>query len=209
MQNPHSPAELAEISTLIHNVAGWLFAVLAAALLAENLRGVPAGRWRFAWPALGMLIGFGLTAYIFAHMRGTHGVSPFADPQQVQHQLIGLAIGTGAALETLRRANVLRGPAFEAAWPVALIAVGVVFVAHEQARFDALLVHWVLAATVVLSGLAQCAAVLSGEPARAMRLLAALLLAAGAAQLIAYREAPGAHAHEAAPSEPAAPHGSH
>lgn len=203
MENPHTAEELASLSTFIHNLAGWTLALLGATLLVESVRGQPAGRARFVWPVLGALIGFGLTAFIYFHMTAYHKVSAFADPAQVQHQLIGLFLGAGAAGETLRRAGRLRGRFAELCWPVALLGVGVAFLIHEQARFEALLVHWALAGTVVLAGLAHMAAVLSGEPARALRVFAVLLMLAASAQLIVFRELPGAHGDHGSPEKPA------
>jgi hypothetical protein len=41
MAHPSSPPELAALSTLIHNVLGWLLLALAVVLLIESLRGFP------------------------------------------------------------------------------------------------------------------------------------------------------------------------
>ncbi len=80
---------------------------------------------------------------------------------------------------------------------LALVAIGVIFVAHEQGTERALLVHWALAATLILAGLAQAAGQIAGE--RGLRMFAAMVLAAAAVQLVVYVEQPGAHgAHEAA-----------
>jgi len=196
MANPHSPEELAALSTLIHNLLGWLLLALAVVAGLEQRRGIPTGKSRFIWPGLGALIGFGLTIYVTAHQVFTHRISPFADPVQLQHELIGLVAGAGATLELLRRRGWLSSPLWEAAWPLSLLGIGVIFVAHEQGTTQALLVHWFLAASLILAGLSPLATVLAGEPARAMRLLGVLLLACASVQLISYREQPGAHQHK-------------
>lgn len=209
MANPHSPEELAALSTLIHNLLGWLLLALAVVVGLEQRRGVPTGRSRFVWPALGMLIGFGLTIYVVAHQVFTHQLSPFADPIQLQHELIGLVAGLGATLELVRRTGRLRALLWEAAWPISLVGIGVIFLAHEQGTTQALLVHWFLAASLIFAGLAPLATVLAGEPTRALRLLGALLLACASLQLIVYREHPGAHQHAGHDGSPQQKHVSH
>jgi hypothetical protein len=203
MANPHTPEELAALSTFVHNLAGWFVLALAAGMLVEAVRGAAAGRWRYAWPAVGSVVGFGLTAFIFLHQALYHRISPLADPVQNQHQLIGLLFGLGAAVELWRRRRGEEGRLLASAWPLALVGVGVVFLVHEQGTLEALLVHWALAGTLVVAGLALLAAALSGEAARALRIFAVLLLAAAAVQLVVFREHPGAHGeHGAAISQP-------
>ena len=200
MANPHTPEELAALSTLVHNIAGWMFAVLAIVLLIELLRRTPRGRGRYLWPAIGMTIGFGLTAFVFFHQWLYHRISPFAVPVQVQHQLIGLAVGLGGLAELLRRRRNSESRLWRAAFPLAVVAVGIIFLAHEQGTFDALIVHWALAGTLIIAGLALMAPELAKEPALSMRVFAVLILLGGAAQLILFREEPGAHgSHGAAP----------
>lgn len=199
MKNEHTPEELAALSTLVHNVLGWLMLALAITLVVEIARGVPTGRWRFAWPALGAFVGLGLSVFVFVHQRWYHDVSPLADPVQNQHQAIGLLAGAGALVELWsRRAGGVPGR-IAAAWPLSLVGIGVVFLLHEQGTAEALLVHWALAGTLILSGFALAAPALVGEASRSLRMLGALLLTAAAMQLVVYEESPGAHgAHEAA-----------
>ena len=47
MAHPHTPEELAAISTFIHNLAGWLFVALSIVMLAVSLAvlGLLRGRW--------------------------------------------------------------------------------------------------------------------------------------------------------------------
>ncbi len=205
MANPHTAEELAQLSTLIHNLAGWLFGALAIVMLIETLRGVPRTRMRYLWPALGAVIGWGLTIYVFLHMTLTHRVSPFAVPAQVQHQLIGLAVGLGALAELLRRRRLSENRAWRGAFPLTTIVVGVIFLAHEQGTTDALLVHWALAGTLILAGMALLAPILAGEEAKSLRIFAALVLLGAAAQLILFKEEPGAHGGHAAPPASAMP----
>jgi hypothetical protein len=187
----HSAEDLARLSTLVHNLLGIVLLALAAVLVAELLRGVPEGRARFAWPAIGAVLGFGLATWVFFHQIFSHGLGPFDDPAQNQHQAIGLLAGLGSAGEIARRAG---GPdALKVGFPLGLVGVGVAFVAHEQHALEALIVHWALAATLITSGLATLSAVISGEEARAMRLFGAFALIAAAAQLVVYEEEPGAH----------------
>jgi hypothetical protein len=202
MTDPHSPEELARLSTLVHNAIGAALFALAVILIAELLRGSPASRARFAWPGLGMLIGFGLAIWVFFHQIFDHGLGPFDDPVQNQHQAIGWMAGLGSAAELFRRAG---GPEWlKVGFPLGIVGVGIAFLAHEQHAIEALVVHWALAGTLVLSGLATLSALVSGEEARAMRLFGAATLLAAAVQLVVYREDPGAHA----PTE-SAPHATH
>lgn len=195
--HPHSAEELAALSTLVHNVLGWLLLAVAAGVLYEAARRPIEGRLRLAWPALAALLGLGLTGWVLQHMSLYHQVSPFADPAQVQHELIGTFAGVGAAIELVRRARRSSSPVLEAAWPTALVGVGVAFLVHEQGTAEALLVHWALAATFVLSGLAVLAVVLCGDEGRSLRAFGAMLLAGAAVQLVRYDEKPGAHgAHQ-------------
>lgn len=203
---PHSPEELARLSTLVHNVLGWLLVILSVVLVVEIRRGVPQGGARFVWPALGATIGFGLAIWVFFHQIVSHGLGPYDDPLQNQHQAIGWLAGIGSALELARRVGASERLAF--GFPLAIVGVGVAFLVHEQHDLKALVVHWALAGTLVASGCAWTAALLSGEDSRAMRLFAAFLLLASAGQLAAYREAPGAHG-PAPSAAPAAGHDAH
>ena len=202
MANPHTPRELAELSTLVHNIAGWMFAALSIVLLIELLRGTPRRRARYAWPAIGVTIGFGLTVFVFFHQWLYHRISPFAVAQQVQHQLIGLAVGAGALAELLRRRTMAESRLWRSAFPLSVVLVGVIFLAHEQGTVEALLVHWALAGTLIVAGLGLLAPELARDPAASLRVFAVLVLLGAAVQLVLYREAPGAHgAHGAVPAQ--------
>ena len=190
---PHSPEELAILSTFIHNLIGWLLLPLSAALMLEASRGVPKSRWRFAWPGVGAFIGFGLTVYIFFHQIFTHKLPPFADPLQNQHQLIGMTIGIGSAVEMIRRWRSSERRAFRVVWPLGVFTVGVLFLWHEQATPRMLIVHWALAATLILAALAFLATELTDESMRSFRMFGALLIAAASLQLVVFQEEPGAH----------------
>lgn len=193
MKNAHSPEELAALSTLVHNVIGWVFLALAVGFLVEVVRGTSSGRARFAWPGLGAFIGIGLAVFVFFHQTQFHDVGPFDDPVQNQHQAIGWLAGIGSVIELLRRAGKVSGRWAASAWPMALVGIGVAFLVHEQGTTEALLVHWALAGTLIFAGLTQLAPVLVLEESRALRALGGLLLVGAAAQLIVYAESPGAH----------------
>ena len=205
MEPVHSAAELARLSSLVHNIIGWLLLALAAMQLREALTALAERPARIPWPAVGALIGVGLAVWVFFHQIFTHGVGPFDDPVQNQHQAIGWVIGLGALGELLRRKGWLRGWLASGAWGTALVLVGVLFLVHEQHAIEALLVHWALAATLILSGLCEISVGLTGGSTRALRVLGVLILGAAAAQLVVYEEEPGAHGdHDAAPA-PASP----
>jgi hypothetical protein len=221
LANPHSAAELAGLSTLVHNLAGGLIAAVTIAMLVETLRG-ESPRWtRFIWPGIGLLVGLGLFVFVLLHQTLTHEIGPFEDPMQAQHAVIGLLIGIGALTEFWRRRRSDGPPSglLATGWPLALVGVGIAFLVHEQGTAEALLVHWALAGTVILAGLALLSATLLPESGRALRLFGVLVLMGGAAQLLFYREAPGAHGeHGGDAAAPAAttpapeippPHGGH
>lgn len=195
MANAHTPDDLAAYSTLVHNLAGWLVLVMAAAMLAEALSHLGSGRWRYLWPGLGAFVGLGIWAYVFFHLWLYHRVSPFADPNQVQHQLLGLTLGVGACLELVRRRLKVAARAWQGAWPVPVVAVGVQFV------------HWALASTLVLAGFALLAAVLMPDGSAPLRVFAILVLSAAAAQLIAFREQPASHGDHRGETRPPSDHG--
>lgn len=201
MKNAHSAEDLAAVSTLVHNLIGWVFLALAIAFLIEVARGLSVGRSRFVWPGLGAAIGIGLAVWVFAHQVLTHGMGPFADPLQNQHQLIGWLAGLGSLVELLRRGGKLSGLWAAGAWPTALVGIGVAFLIHEQGTTEALLVHWALAATLILAGMAQLAPLIVGEESRALRAFGGLLLLGASAQLIVYAESPGAHGGHEKPAE--------
>lgn len=197
MKNAHSPEELAALSTTVHNVIGWVLLALAIALVVEIARGVTAGKLRFLWPGLGAAVGIGLAGFVFFHQWLFHGVGPFSDPVQNQHQAIGWLAGLGSLVEVFRRAGRIASPRAAVAWPFAIVGIGLVFLAHEQGTAEALLVHWALAATLILAGLAQAAPALVGDESRPLRAFGAMLLAGAALQLVVYAEEPGAHgAHQ-------------
>jgi uncharacterized membrane protein HdeD (DUF308 family) len=207
MAHPHSSEELALLSTIAHNIIGWLLLAIAMVLLIEARRGEAASRWRYLWPGIGIFFGFGLTSYLFFHFLFYHRVSPFIDSAQNQHQVIGLIAGAGGLIELIRRRRQGNSPAWRAAWPLALVGVGVAFLIHEQGTTEALLVHWALAATLILAGLALMAGPLSGENAKALSVFGILLLATASLQLIVFVEKPGAHVHP--PAVQSMEHGAH
>lgn len=211
MAHPHSPEELAMLSTVAHNVIGWLLLLVAGAMLWETLKGAARSRWRLLWPAVGMVIGLGLTAFVFLHFIFYHRVSPFADPAQNQHQVLGILAGSGATVEFVRRLRDSSHRGWQSVWPLSLVAVGVTFLIHEQGTAEALLIHWALAATFIVAGLSVFAVILSGDGARSLTVFGVLLLSAAAVQLIFFTEKPGAHGDHGKPpgsvDEPKKSHG--
>lgn len=221
MANPHTADEIAGLSTVAHNVIGWLLAAIAVAMLWETARKPAEGRWRLLWPALGMTLGLGLSGFVSLHFIFYHRVSPFLDPAQNQHQIIGILAGTGATAELIRRVRRSEHQGFKLVWPASLVAIGTAFLIHEQGTTEALLIHWALAATFIVAGLALSSVFIAGEPSRAVTSFGVLLLATAAVQLIVFTEKPGAHGaheqkaqarsgHEEPPKDaPASPHGAH
>lgn len=193
MEPSHSSTELARLSSLVHNVLGWLLLALALLQLREALTPLGGRLARLLWPGAGALIGFGLAVWVFSHQILTHGVGPFDDPLQNQHQAIGGIVAFGATGEMLRREDRIGGWFAPIVWGTSLVLVGVVFLLHEQHAIEALLIHWALAATLILAGLCDVAAALTGGTTRAIRVLGILILGGAAVQLVVYQERPDAH----------------
>ena len=188
----HSPQDFAAFSTLVHNLAGWLLLVVAGAMLAEALGRPPQRLWRYLWPSVAAFIGFGLFGYLFFHLWLYHRISPLSDPVLLWYQALGLVPGLGAGIELLGRRRGSIGVLWKAAWPLSLLALGCLFlVDDEQGSPAARLRHGILAATLVLVGLALLLGVRHAETSRRFRLLGILLLVTAAVQLVVFRDAPG------------------
>lgn len=71
----------------------------------------------------------------------------------------------------------------------AVLFAGVLSAVREQVPADEQILHVIVAALVVVSTLANVAAIMSGEPSRAMRLFAQLLLASAAIGLLLFEPA--------------------
>jgi hypothetical protein len=147
--------------------------------------------------------------YIFTHQVWTHRLPPFADPLQNQHQLIGLIVGLGATIELTRRWLQAGSEGWKLAWPLTVIVVGIAFLVHEQGTVEALVTHWALAGSLVLSGLTELAALVGREQGTALFLLATFIFAGAAFQLIFYRERPGAHGAHGGNSSQSPAHSRH
>lgn len=211
-----TPEHLRESSNLAHTVEGALL-LAAATIAAAQALGRLRGGWREQlWPALLMGAGIFLLVYLPAH----HGIDAIpsvlryaaGDAQQRQHFLLAaLALlgGGGAFLARRARRHGRGGVAHDAAFSIALAAIGLVFLLHPQhgttdAVHRARALHLIIGGLFVTTGAAHLWSTL--RPAsRALTLLWPAMLALTGASLLLYREPPGAYSPHDAAHAPAVP----
>ncbi|MFV1858820.1 MAG: hypothetical protein ACC647_05645 [Anaerolineales bacterium] len=183
-------------SNLGHWIIGGLLAVVGILALLENL-GTLSGGWVYAWPGALALAGLMLPLGILSHGHEEYGREVvLADPQQRQHLIMGGIIFLAGVAEIVALAA---GIGFlRYAWPLALGAVGVIFLVHPQhgtdaAAVKAVRIHRILGGTFILAGLARLIAVLTGAYSGLFGFAWIILVLLAAAQLIFYREPEGAY----------------
>jgi hypothetical protein len=208
LQNPlHSPDEMRQISDLAHLSEGLVIGAAALIALLQSRGVFVEGKRRYAWPALIVLAGVFLLAYLVVPHHGLEHAKTqwnfvFGDRQQRQHVVISVLIILGGGAEWMAVAGIVRGRSWLFAWPATLFAIGVFFITHPQhgtteAVVRALLVHRVLGATLITTAvLATVSAARNGSRRLQLSWSVALLLAA--TLLIIYKEPEGAY--HAAPS---------
>jgi hypothetical protein len=202
MQNPlHTPEEMRQISNLAHLVEGLILGIAALIVLLQA-RGIFAhGRRRYAWPALVALAGAFLLAYLVVPYHGlararAQWTSVFGTAQQRQHLIMSLLVLLGGGAELLALSREVRWPTWRFVWPSALVAIGVIFLAHSQhgtsdAIRRAVLIHRALGVTFAVAGMLAAAGALR-DPRRKLQASWALALLVAAGLLVAYREPEGA-----------------
>lgn len=200
-----TPEHLRESSNLAHTVEGAL--LLAAATIAvTQALGRFRGGWREQlWPALLMGAGMFLLVYLPSH----HGIDAVpsvlryaaGDAQQRQHFLLAalaLVGGGGAFLARRARRRARSGAVQDAAFSIALVAIGLVFLLHPQhgttdAVSRARVLHLIIGSLFLTTGAMHLWSTL--RPAsRALALAWPVMLALTGASLLFYREPPGAYA---------------
>jgi len=188
----HSPEEQRRLSNLGHLLEGLLLAVVGCLALLNNVASISwAG---MAWPIMLLVAGILLLILIYPRHPLVDWPSIWKDPQQRQHTLMALAITVGGAAELADWWFI---------WPLAILLIGVQFLAHTQhgqseAVSRAVLKHRVLGSTLVLAGLLNL--VENIIDADVLAILWPIVLLTAAAQLFLYREPEGAfeayHGHE-------------
>lgn len=188
----HSPEESRHLSDLGHIVEGALLGAVAVLALLDAL-GMTA--WAaLVWSLLLLFSGVVLLLLLYARHPLSDWSAIWNDMQQRQHTQMAAASVLAGAAEFVRAgtSSIILALVF----PAVLVFIGISFIIHEQhgtgkAVEQAIVKHRVLGATLVLAGLLRVAAILLGQPSLAFAWSIVLVIAA--AQLLLYREPPGAY----------------
>jgi hypothetical protein len=209
VQHPfHSAEEMRQISNLAHVLEGAVLGIAAAIAFLQARSPAPSGSRRYAWQALIATAGLVLLGYLLVPY---HGVSlareqweyVWTDPQQRQHLAMALLLMVGGGCELLTATGVVTQRAWRFGWPLGLVGIGALFVIHQQhgttdAVARAEMIHRVLGATLVITGLLAAAAARSSPSRPTWARLWPLTLLVVALLLVIYREPEGAHEHGSA-----------
>lgn len=172
-------------ASLPHFFLGILFLLMAGSGFAEAQSNPPAGRRILALPlivtvgGLGMLVISLLDTWVWHAESLTHTAQLRA--------AVGATLAAGGIAQGWGRTRGLG--ILELPPQLAVLFAGVLSAVREQAEPDERMLHVVVAALVVVSTLANLAAIMSGESSRAMRLFGHLLLAAAALGLLLFEPA--------------------
>ena len=219
MQLPplHTAAEMQQISNAAHIVEGLLISAAAVLALAEPIliRSSPQRKVIFVWPALIFLSGIFLGSYLMIPHHGLeHATKQWAfiwyDPQQRQHLEIAGIIVFGAGLELLARhrsSEAIAAPGtnfLSAGWPLALVAVGILFLTHPQhgtsaAVERATLIHRGLGVLLIAAAISRTTEKFGTFRTHWLGRAWPLFLLATGGLLLIYREPPGAFEPSAGP----------
>lgn len=197
----HTPEEMRQIVNVAHVVEGIVVGVAAIVMIVEARVALRSAR--LVWPAIMVAAGVGLLLFLFIPHHGlalatTQWNFIVGDPQQRQHVVIAMLITAAGAVELQRGRERLSAPAWGFVWPVALAAIGVLFLVHQQhgtaeAVATAMRVHRYLGATFIAAGVLSAINASRPRPVRWITLAIALTLMTTATLLIVYREPPGAY----------------
>lgn len=186
----HTPEEMRRLSNLAHIIEGTLLAIVGSLALLGNLRTV---LWTsVAWPVLILVAGILLLFLLYPLHPMSEWGSIWRDMQQREHTIIAAAVAVAGVAELLSSAI----PVLRYTWPAAIILTGSLFFFHAQhgtseAAAKALRRHRFLGSTLVLAGLLNLTAIVSGS--RFMAILWPIMLFIASLQLLLYREPEGAY----------------
>ena len=192
----------------VHKLAGALILLFVMLQLAKE-SGRAHGTWQtYVLPA-GVL---GLGLFLVLDPIVFHGREFGAEG--LQHQLQGALLLAVAGIEFARCRGKLQHLAFGALLPLAIIAIGFLFVVHSQHgggdMHTQLVQHRIIGATVIFAGLVKVADSLRLAKGNWASIGWLLLLLAVTMQLFLYVEGPSESSdHEQAPARPGSSHGAH
>lgn len=200
MTTYHTAAELRHLSNVGHVVEGLLLAGVAMLALAQAFGHLQTGRARYLWPALLLAAGLFLPALIFTHptlaIMRAHLSVIVGDPQQRQHLFMAAVLLCSGIAEVV--AIHRDKPALRMVWPIALVAIGVLFLLHPQhgtgdaVRLATTIHQWVGSISIA-SGIIRAIDLRFAARARWSRVTWPILLLVAAILLAIYREPPGAY----------------
>lgn len=194
---PHSPELMRTGSNVAHWVIGTILGVAALLALVQVLPGRVDLRlwWSAGLAVLGLLFVLFLILHLGFRLLPAWIADLMEDSQQRQHLVMGLLLIAGGAAEFAvaggRVASALPGYV----WPATLVIIGVMFVLHTQhgtheALAQSVRYHRLLGMTLVLAGLLAAA---NGRwPGGFLGIAWPVAQLVAAAELLAYREPPGA-----------------
>lgn len=199
----HTAEEMRQISNLAHILEGLVLGGAAVIVIAQAMGTFAEGRSRYVWPGLIVFAGAALLLYLLVPHHGLARARlqwsfVFGDPQQRQHVVIATLILSAGILELLARAGRLEGRVWSLAWPAALVAVGLLFIVHEQhgtgeAVARATRMHRSLGALLAVAGLLSGIDAMRARRTAGLTVTWALALLAAAVLLALYREPAGAY----------------
>lgn len=180
-----------------HLMMGAVLLVAAGVALGESLSSTEETGTRLALPLTLVVGGLGVVFLAIAENWWWHG-GEYTSRTRLRAPVGAVLVAAGLAQLWGRRRGLRRT---ELAPPFALMFAGLVSALRETGADDERLLHAAVAGLVLISTLATLAAILSGEPARPLRIFAHLVLATAAIGLLLFEPgSPGAEKPRILPS---------
>lgn len=206
MEPLHTPEEMRTLSNVGHWIEGGIIAIVGFLALLEATQYLPSDSSTFAWPAFVLLAGLALPAYMLLH----HGLDRvraswrfvMGDSQQRQHFFMAVLLLVAGLAEMSQRMRGGGAVSFDLVWPMALGAIGGLFLVHTQhgsheAVSWAMRVHRYLGLVLIAAGLARLGQLVWLSMAPWLAFVWPVLLLLAAILLVSYREPAGAYEEEA------------
>lgn len=178
-----------------HLIPGLFIMVLAMIALLHEL-GVFKQQWiKYLWPVAFVLVGL---QGIFDKLMHGDAAPEGYEMEAAQHTIQGSIILAAGIIELLRAKRILVKRAWSLALPVALVAVGVMFLLHaQQGSGDAMLVmlvqHRAYGLTLLLAAVSRALAELAPVRGAGFKVVFPVLLLLFGLQFASYAEAEGGH----------------
>lgn len=193
----HTVEEMRQLSNLGHWIEGALFGLIGIIALLQALGTIKNSM--VLWQSIVLAAGIFLISYLLLH----HGIAKvplvwslvLKDPQQRQHLLIALLMSLAGLAQILSKIKMIQ--ALHYGWPLALLAIGVLFLVHEQHGSSEAIewaqrIHRYLGILLILVSLAFTLNTFFANRYRWFSIGWPVLLILCAVFLMLYREPPGA-----------------